>query len=255
MDVATRSGKLHLSRAEVGTVVCEHTVLVNHNDVLLACAELMVHLDATHGSSTGTRYDDAHVLNLLTINLQSIHEASTRNDGCAMLIIVHHGDIAVLFQTFFDIEALGSLDILKVDASERGSNAFYGLAELYGVGLIDFDIENVDAAIDLEEQALALHDRLAGQSTDVAQSEHSGTIGNYGYKIAAIGVTERVVGILLNFEARKGYARRIGQREICLCTIRFGWYYGNFAGSTCFMIAQGIFFCDIGHGKISINNE
>ena len=237
VDVATRSGKLHLCRTEISTVVGEHTILVNHNDVLLACAELVVHLDATHGSSAGTRNDDAHVLNLLAIDLQGIDETCTRNDGSAMLVVVHHGDVAVLFQTFFDIEALGRLDVLKVDSTKRGSNTLYGLAELHRVGLIDFDVEDVDATIDLEEQSLTLHNGFSCQGTDVAQSEHSRAIGNNGYKVAAIGVTERVIGVLLDFETWKGNARRISQRKVCLCTIRLGWYYGNFTGPTRFMIA------------------
>ena len=207
VDVATRCGKLHLCRTEISTVIGKHTILVNHNDVLLACAKLVVHLDATHRSSTGTRYDDAHILNLLAIDLQGIDETCTRNDGSAMLVIVHHGDVAVLFQTFFDIEALGRLDVLKVDSTKRGSNTLYGLAELHRVGLIDFDVEDVDAAIDLEEQSLTLHNGFSCQGTDVAQSEHSRTIGNNGYKVAAIGVTERVIGVLLDFETWIGNAR------------------------------------------------
>ena len=166
----------------------------------------MIHLDAAHGCSASSRNDDANILDLLAIDLQGIHKACTRNDGCAVLVVVHHGDVAVLLQAFFDIETLGCLDVLKVDATERWGDALHGLAELHGIGFIDLDVEDVNAAIDLEEEALALHDGFASQGSDVAKAKHCGAVGYYGYEIAAVGVTECIIGILLDLKARIGHA-------------------------------------------------
>ena len=87
-----------------------------------------------------------------------------------MLVVVHHGDVESLLQTFLDIEALWRLDVLKVDATECRRNLLYSLAELLGVFLVNLYVEYVDASVNLEEQALALHNRLTAHSADVTQS-------------------------------------------------------------------------------------
>ena len=78
-----------------------------------------------------------------------------------MLVIVHHRDVEALLQTLLNVETLWRLDILKVDTAEGGGDALHSLAELLRVVLVDLNIEDVNAAIDFEEQSLTLHDRLA----------------------------------------------------------------------------------------------
>ena len=52
----------------------------------------------------------------------------------------------------------------------------------------DLDVEHVDAGELLEQAALALHHRLAGQRADVAEAEHGGAVADHGDEVAAGGV-------------------------------------------------------------------
>ena len=76
-----------------------------------------------------------------------------------------------------DVEALGRLDVLEVDAAEGGLERGDDLDELVRVGLVDLDVEHVDVGELLEQAALALHHRLAGQGADVAKTEHGRAVG------------------------------------------------------------------------------
>jgi hypothetical protein len=85
-----------------------------------------------------------------------------------VLVVVHHGYVAFLLQTALDFEALGSLDVLEVDAAECRRYRFHHLDEFFGIFLVDFDIEAVDTGKYLEQQAFALHYRFAGESAYIA---------------------------------------------------------------------------------------
>ena len=72
-----------------------------------------------------------------------------------MLVIVHHRNVEVLFQSLFYIKAFWSFDVLKVDASKRGSYLLHGFAEFHRVFLVHFYIEDIDATVNLKEQPFA----------------------------------------------------------------------------------------------------
>ena len=117
-----------------------------------------------------------------------------------MLVVVHDGYVERLLQALLYIEALGGLDVLEVDAAKGGGDALHGLAELLRVFLVDFDVEHVDTAIDLEEQALALHHGLAAHGTDIAQSEDGCAVGDDCHKVALVSVLVSIVWIILNLK-------------------------------------------------------
>ena len=87
-----------------------------------------------------------------------------------MLVVVHHGDVEGLLQTLFDVEALRSFNVLKVDAAEGRCNLLYSLAELLRIFLCNLDVEHIDTAIYLKEQALAFHNWLAAHRSNVAKT-------------------------------------------------------------------------------------
>ena len=91
---------------------------------------------------------------------------------------------------------------------------------------VDFDVEDIDIGKAFEQDRLAFHDGLSGEGPDVAQAENGGSIAEHGDEISAAGVLEGVLRILLDFEARFGYARRVGQAEIALSAAGLGG--GNF---------------------------
>ena len=119
-------------------------------------------------SSAGAVDHEAYVADFLILQLKGVEETGRRDDGGAVLVVVHHGDVALLFKTTLDFEALGSLDVLEVDAAECRCYRFHHLDEFFGVFLIDFDIEAVDTGKYLEQQAFALHHRFAGESAYIA---------------------------------------------------------------------------------------
>ena len=87
-----------------------------------------------------------------------------------MLIVVHDGNVEGALQTLLYVETLRGFDVLKIDAAECRGNFLHSLAELLRVFFCHLYIENVNASVNLEEQAFALHHGLAAHRADVAKS-------------------------------------------------------------------------------------
>ena len=133
-----------------------------------------------------------------------------------MLVVVEHRDLHPLAQLALDVEALGRLDVLEVDAAERRLERADDVDQLVRIALVDLDVEAVDAGEFLEQHRLAFHHRLAGERTDRAQAEHRGAVGDDADQIAARGEVARLGRIADDFVAGGGDARRIGKRQIAL---------------------------------------
>jgi hypothetical protein len=52
--------------------------------------------------------------------MNRVDETSQANDGRAMLVIMEHGNVHETLKFLLDVEAVGSLDILEVYATEGG---------------------------------------------------------------------------------------------------------------------------------------
>ena len=141
---------------------------------------------------------------------------------------MHHGNVEFGLETLFDFKAFGCLDVLEIDTAKGRRDGLDGLDEPLGVFLVDLYIEGVHARVNLEQEALALHDGFAADSTDVAESEHRCAVGDDGYEVALIGIAIGILRILLDFETGLGHTRRIGQREVGLRAIGLGGHYFDF---------------------------
>ena len=134
-------------------------------------------------------------------------------------------------QLLLDLEALGTLDILKIDPAESRLQRRNRLDYAFdGVGG-DFDIEHVDAGKFLEQDRLAFHDRLGCERADIAETEHGRAVGHHGDQIGAArqrGGLGRVGDDLL---AGCSDARRISERQIALVGERLGRLDFEFAGT------------------------
>ena len=106
----------------------------------------------------------------LPTQLQAVQDGRADDDGRAVLVVVEHRDLHALAQLALDVEALGRLDVLEVDAAEGRLERGDDVDQLVGVVLGELDVEHVDAGELLEQAALALHHRLAGERTDVAEA-------------------------------------------------------------------------------------
>ncbi len=183
-----------------------------------------------------------HLGDVLAGNLQRILQSGCRDDGGAVLVVVHDGDVERALQPFLDGETLRRLDVFEVDAAERRGNLLHRLAELVGVFLVDLNVEDVDTAVDLEQQSLAFHDRLAAHGTDVAQSQYGSTVGDDRHEVALVGVFVDVVGVLLNLQTGERHPRRVGEGEVCLRTIRLGGFHLNLSWASGCVVFQSCFF-------------
>ena len=121
-----------------------------------------------------------------------------------------------LAQLPLDVETLGRLDVLEVDAAERRLEARDDVDQLLRVALVDLDVEDVDAGEFLEEHRLAFHHRLGRERTDRAEAQHRGAVGDHGDEIAARGEVARLAGVGRDRFAHRRDAGRIGEREIAL---------------------------------------
>ena len=162
------------------------------------------------GSSAGTVNHNLNLGNILADYLHGVLQSGSADNGSTVLVVVHHGYVECLLQSVLDIEALRGFDILQVNTAKGGGDTLYSLAELLRILLGYLDIENVDTTINLKQQSLTFHYRLAAQGTNVAQSQHSCTVRDNCYQITLVGVFVSIVGVLLNFQTRICYSWRVG---------------------------------------------
>ena len=120
-----------------------------------------------------------------------------------------------------------SLDVLKVDSSECRGYALHCLTEFFRIFFRNFNVEDINAAIYLEQKSLAFHHRLATHSAYVAQTEHGCTVRDNSYKVAFVGIFVHIVRVLLNFQTRKRNAWRVGETKVGLCMVRLCRLYLN----------------------------
>ena len=131
-----------------------------------------------------------------------------------VLVVVEDGDLHPRLELLLDVEALGRLDVLEVDAAERRLEAGDALDELVGVLLVDLDVEHVDVGEPLEEDALAFHDGLGAERADVAEAEHGGAVRDDGDEVPLPRVFVDELGVARDLEAGLGDAGRVGEGEI-----------------------------------------
>ena len=247
VDVGALSGKLTLLGVDVGARLGDDAARVEHDEVFAARAKGEVEAGAGNGGRTGTVDDDAHVFDALAHHLEGVEQTGAGDDGGAVLVVVHDGDVELGFQTRLDFEALGGFDVFEIDAAEGGGDGFDDLNEAFGVFLVDLDVVGVDATVDFEEEAFAFHDGFAGQGADVAETEHGGAVGDDGHEVALVGVAIGVLGLLFDFEAGLSHAGAVGEGEVVGGGVGLGGNDGNLAGTALFVVVEGFLFADLCH--------
>ena len=131
-----------------------------------------------------------------------------------MLVIVEDRDIQLFFQCLLDLKALGALDVLQIDAAERGRNGLAGRDDAGRVVSVDADGEGVHPAKFLKEHGLALHDGQTGLGADIAQAQHSGAVGNDCHHVALEGVLVHVLRVFLDPAAGLCHAGGVGRGKV-----------------------------------------
>ena len=206
MYVAAFCGEVFLLLSKIRTVACDHTLRVEHEDIFALGSESLIELCTRNGGGTGTVHHYSHLRDVLTVHLKGVLQSGSRDDSRTVLVVVHHRDVESALQALLDIEALRSLDVLKVDTTECRCNLLHGLAEFLRVFFSYFDIENVDTAINLEQQSLTFHHWFTAHCANISQSEHGSTITDHSHKVALVCIFVCVIRVLLDFKTRKGHA-------------------------------------------------
>jgi hypothetical protein len=131
-----------------------------------------------------------------------------------VLVVVHHGNRHALAQLALDVETLGRLDVLEVDATERGFESSDNVDEPVRIRFVDFDVENVDTGKLFEQYRLAFHHRLGGQWADRPQPQNGGTVGHDSDQVATGRIAGCLRWIVDDLFTGDCHSRRVGQCQV-----------------------------------------
>ena len=231
-DVGAVGRKEGLRFGKALAVFADHALAVAHHEVFLLETQRQVESRAGASGCTRTVHHHFHVTDALARDFDGVEQARRRNDGRTVLVVVHHGDVEFGLQRVFDFEAFRSLDVFEVDAAERRGDSLHDLDELLRVFFVDFDIENVDTGVNLEQERLAFHHRLAREGADVTEAEHCGAVRNHGDEVALARVFVGEVIVLFDFQTGGGHTRRVSKSQVRLRAVRLGRHDFDLAGLT-----------------------
>ena len=186
-------------------------------------------VEAGNRCSAGARTCQLDLADVLADQLEPVEHRRGSDDRSAVLVVMEDRNLHALPQRALDVETFRGLDVLEVDPPEGRLEARHDLNQLVRVPLVDFDVEHVDASKFLEQTGLSLHYRLAGERTDIAQTEHGGAVGDHRHQVGARGKRRRLVRIIPDGKARIGNARRIGERQVALIHQALGRRDGDFS--------------------------
>ena len=168
---------------------------------------------------------------------------------------MEHRDAHFLLQRLLDDEAFRSLDVLKVDAAERGFHRPYGSDELFGAARLEAQVEHVDIGEILEQDALAFHNRFGGVRPDVAEPEDGCAVGDHSHQIGAPGVFGHQSLILRDGLAGFRHTRRIGEGQILLAFAALGQHHFGFPVTGGTVVFKSFFPRKQGHDVFLIKNR
>ena len=134
----------------------------------------------------------------------------------AVLVVVEDRNPQCFPQRLLDEEALRRADVLEVDAADRRLQHLAEADDFVRILGGDLDVEDVDSGELLEEDALALHDRLGREWPDVPQPEDGRSIRNHRNQVPARRVAKGLVRAPMDGHARLGNARTVRQGQVPL---------------------------------------
>ncbi len=227
-------------------VSADHALAVTHYYIVALHAQLYIEARAHDGGGSGSVDHHLELIEFLALELSGIDEGCRCDHRGAVLVVVHHRDVAFGLKSLLDAEAFRGLDVLKVDAAKCGRHCLYGIHQFVGILLVDFDVKAVKGSEYFEEQGLAFHHRLCGLGSNVAKAKHGSAIADDSHKVALIGISVSVGGVLFDFKTRIGHARRVSQAQVILRKVGFCGHYFDFARLRIFMVVERCFWCNFG---------
>ena len=137
-----------------------------------------------------------------------------------MLIVVEDGDSHALAAELLNHETVWRFDVLEIDRAESRLQLTDDFGQLRGIGLVHFQIEDVDIRKFFEQDRLAFHDRFRGECADIAQAQRCAAIRDDADEIAPRRQPGGLGRIRDNRPTRFRNAGTVGQREIPLIAER-----------------------------------
>ena len=162
----------------------DHAPAIAHRDVFVA------HAHRLDEAGTGERRCARPVHHHLDLAKSSprqqarVDEARGGDDRRAMLIVVHHRNFHAFAKRLLDLEALGRLDVFEVDAAEARLHQRYRFNNRIGIFGRQLDIDRIDIGEALEEHRLALHHRLRGERTQIAEAKDRSAVRDHRNEVA-----------------------------------------------------------------------
>ncbi len=221
---------------------------VHQDEIFALDAELHVELCAGNPGGAGAAEDNLHVPDLLSDDLQRVHQARPGDDGRPVLIVVEHRDLHRLLQLFLDVETLRRFDVLEVDAAERRLQRPDDPDDLFGVVGIQFDIKDIDVGESLEENAFSFHHRLPGEGSDVAEAQHRRTVADDGDQVPLGGILVSITRVRVNLATWLRHPGGVGHREVTLGCARFGRNDFDLSAPSLAVIIKSVLLANEGHG-------
>ena len=195
---------------------------VGDPDVLMPGTERDQQVEAGKRRRTGARRHDLDVADRLAGKLQRVQHRRRHDDRRAVLVVVEDRNGHPRLEPFLDLETFRRLDVLEVDAAEGRLERRDRLDHAVDAGRVDLDVEDVDAGEFLEQHRLAFHHRLGGERADIAEAEHGRTVRHHADQVGAAGIVGGRCRVGMDRQARRGDARRIGERQVALVAERLG---------------------------------
>ncbi len=99
---------------------------------------------------------------------------------------MEHGNVEQFAKPLLDDKTVGRANVFQVDAAKGGAEIAHAIDQRIDVFGFDEDVDAVDIGEALEQDRLALHDRLGRQRAQIAQAENGGAVRHDGNEIALV---------------------------------------------------------------------
>src|SRR6185503_13220097 len=101
-------------------------------------------VETSDAGGAGAVADEPRRPNVAPGQMHGVDHAGSRDDRCAVLIVMKDGNVHHLPQALFDVEALRRLDVLEINSAERRSEIFHRADEFVRVLGPDLEVDRID---------------------------------------------------------------------------------------------------------------
>ncbi len=209
---------VHLFRA----AFIDHAGGVAEQDILALHAEMADEAGDRQARRARAGDGNLDVGQLAPGDVAGVDQAGGGDDRGSVLVVMEHRNVEFFAQAALDDEAIGRRDVLKVDAAPGRADIAHCTDEVFCIRRVHFDIKTVDIREPFEQDRLALHHRLRGHRTEIAETENGRAVGDHRHEVSLGRIIIRQVFVSGDRKNRDGHAGAVGQRQVALRAHRLG---------------------------------